>query len=126
MSDQADRIEAKMDRLIELLEAEPSKRTRRSKPTLTDEEQTKIYHDYTERFQGVVSDIDKVIAEAKSRDAWKKWGADGSYNLYFRKALNNELEWHPRKTTNLDKQPDDNDKYYRSAERAKERGLVRE
>jgi len=98
-SPQADRIQALMerlieqnDKLIELLEAAPAKRTKKAKPFLTNEEQTQIYHDYGARFQGDASAIDTHIATALDHDAAKKAGNSGSWNLYVRQWLNKQVK----------------------------------
>ncbi len=128
MSDQADRIEAKMDRLIELLEVDAVKRTKKVKPFLSDEERSQLHQQYGLAFNGDLDSMDGCIATALDHDAAKKAGNSGSWVLYVRNWLKTEVEKQPKylKPANpSSKFNSDEEKWRRNAEQIKKRGLSR-
>ena len=80
------------DRLIELLKAEPAKRTKKAKPFLTDEERQSLYQKWVAIFEGDMDRMDAIIAEALDHDAAKKRGNSGSWKLYVDNWFRTEVE----------------------------------
>lgn len=126
MTEQADRIEAKMDRLIELLEADAVKRTRKVKPFISKEERSGLHQQYGQVFNGDLMAIDACINSALDHDAGKKRGNSGSWVLYVQGWLRDEAEKQPKFSKPIVNPGDsEEEKWRRNAEQIKERGLSR-
>lgn len=87
MSNQADRIEALLVEVNAKLDAVLAMPKRGKKPSLSDEERSKIHSDYGAKFQGDLTAMDFQIDLALQHQAAKK---NTNMNLYVRHWLNDD------------------------------------
>ena len=123
-----------MEQLLAAQEA-PAPRTRKKKPEvkeLTTEQRHKIHQEYGARYFGDIDAMNLVIDGALSREELNPKHSD--MNLVARKALRNDLDWHPPKPpppakdaandpARLANEAQERDKWRRNAEQVRQRGL---